>query len=618
MGSGDREELAVNNLVLYKNRPARLTHVAGDRSADKLEIELENGETARVRPKDVILLHPGPLQSLNNLRKLAGEVEAAWQILAGERTTLAELAELIYGTFTPQTAWAAWQQVMDGLYFEGNPSELHVRTADEVKRRQQERQQTEANQRARADFLERLRRGQIIDGDRERLREVENLALGRGARSPLMRELGQVETAEHAHALLLQLGIWDEQVNPHPVRQGAALKSPDLPVPALPQEPRRDLTWLAAFAIDDEDTDTPDDALSYEALPSGGRLWVHVADASALVEPESELDVEARTRGESLHLPEGTAHLLPREVTLQAGLGMQEISPALSFAIDLDSSGEVTGFEMLTSLVRVTRLSYAEAEQRLEEAPFKDLHHLTSLVRDLRRKNGALMLDFPEARIKVAERQVHIHPFPALRSRGMVEEAMILAGSETARFASESGLGLPFSQQAPPDAPDRPTTLSGMFALRRQLKRSQYSTTPGAHSGLGVSAYTQITSPLRRYLDLVGHQQLRAFLKGQPMLTETEMVERIGAAAAVTGVVRQAELLSEKHWTLVYLLQHPGWRGEGILVDQRGSSGILILPDLALEVRVHLPRSIALDERVTVELSGVNLPQLEASFRIPK
>jgi len=618
VGLDDKEELAVNSLVLYKNRPARLTRLGGDRVADKLEIELENGETARVRPKDVILLHPGPLQSLKNLGKLAGEVEAAWQILAGEHTTLAELAELIYGAFTPETAWAAWQQVMDGLYFEGSPSELHVRTIDDVNRRQQEREQAEANQRARADFLERLRHGQIVDGDRDRLREVENLALGRGARSPLMRELGQVETSEQAHALLLRLGIWDEQDNPHPTPQGAALKTPNLPVPALPQEPRRDLTWLPAFAIDDEDTDTPDDALSYESLPSGGRLWVHVADAASLVEPECELDMEARMRGESMHLPEGTLHLLPREVTLQTGLGMKETSPALSFAIDLNADGEVTRFEMLLSRVRVTRLTYAQAEQRLEDVPFKDLDRLTAQVRELRRKNGALMLDFPEARIKVVERQVHIRPFPALRSRGLVEEAMILAGAETARFASKNELRLPFSQQDPPDTSDRPATLSGMFSLRRQLKRSQYSTTPGAHSGLGVSAYTQITSPLRRYLDLVGHQQLRAFLKGRPMLTETEIVERIGAAAAVTGAVRQAELLSEKHWTLVYLLQHPGWRGEGILVDQRGSSGILILPDLALEARVHLPRSIALDERVTVELTGVNLPQLEASFRIPK
>lgn len=612
MSSGDHEVLVANSLLLYKNRPARLAQVG----ADRLEIELDTGETTRVRPKDVTLLHPGPLTSLKHLSAPIGEVEAAWEIMAGAHTTLAELAELIYGAFTPETAWAAWTQVADGLYFEGIPADIRARTAEEVSHRRQERDRAEASQRARAAFLERVKQGQVVEGDRDMLREVENLALGRGMRSPLMRELGQAETPEQAHALLLQLAVWDEQVNPHPARLGLALKTPDLPVPELPSEPRRDLTGLLAFAIDDEDTDTPDDALSYEALPSGGRIWVHVADAAALVAIASPLDQEARARGESLHLPEGTVHLLSREVTLRTGLGMGELSPALSFAIDLNPAGEVTGFEALLSMVSVTRLSYAEAEKRLDEAPFNALTRLTSLVRERRRANAAVMIDFPEVRIDVLDGQVKIRPLPPLRSRGMVEEAMILAGSETARFAAQNGLRLAFSQQDPPDTPDRPKTLSGMFALRRQLKRSQYNTTPGAHSGLGVNAYTQVTSPLRRYLDLVGHQQLRAFLKQQPMLNETELLERIGAASAITGAVRQAELLSEKHWTLVYLLQRPGWRGEGILVDHRGSSGIVIIPELGLEVRVHLPRSINLDERVTLELTGVRLPQSEASFRI--
>lgn len=614
MTLGDKDVLAVNSLLLYKNRPARLAQAGSDR----LEIELDGGENARVRPKDVTLLHPGPLTSLKQLKALNGEVEAAWEILAGERTRLSELAELIYGVFTPETAWAAWTQVADGLYFEGVPGDIRARTAEEVSQRRQERSRAEANQHARAAFLERLRQGQIAEGDHDLLREVENLAFGRSLRSPLMRELGQAEMAEQAHLLLLQLGVWDVQVNPYPARLGLALKTPDLPVPDLPTEPRRDLTGLAAFAIDDEDTDTPDDALSYEPLASGGRIWVHVADAAALVDIDSPLDLEARTRGESLHLPEGTVHLLPREVTLRTGLGMGETSPALSFAIDLNPLGEVTGYEMLLSMVRVTRLSYAQAEQRLDEDPFRALAELTALVRKRRRVNGALMLDFPEVRIDVEDGQVHIRPLPSLRSRSMVEEAMILTGAETARFAAQNGLRLAYSQQDPPETPDRPSTLSGMFALRRQLKRSQYNTTPGVHSGLGVSAYTQVTSPLRRYLDLVGHQQLRAFLKQQPMLNESELLERIGAAAAVTGAVRQAELLSEKHWTLVYLLQHPGWRGEGILVDQRGSSGIVIIPELGLEVRVHLPRSIDLDEHVTLELTGVRLPQSEVSFRITK
>src|SRR5512133_1420399 len=164
------EKLAmkINSLLLYKNRAARLV-----RADERLEIELEGGETARVRPKDVELLHPGPLASLKDLRPVAGEVQTAWEILAGETIRLADLAELIYGVYTPATAWAAWKLVAEGVYFEGAPEAIRARTVEEVARRKQEREIAEVNQRARAAFFERLRRGKILPEDREFLREVE-------------------------------------------------------------------------------------------------------------------------------------------------------------------------------------------------------------------------------------------------------------------------------------------------------------------------------------------------------------------------------------------------------------------------------------------------------------
>ena len=95
--------ISKDSLVLYKNRPALIK-----RAEDKLTIALESGKSVKVRPKDVLLLHPGPLQSLGQLQPQMGEVTVAWELLAGETTTLKELAELVYETFTPATAWAAW------------------------------------------------------------------------------------------------------------------------------------------------------------------------------------------------------------------------------------------------------------------------------------------------------------------------------------------------------------------------------------------------------------------------------------------------------------------------------------------------------------------------------
>ena len=599
-----------NSLVLYKNRPARVKHVG-----EKLDIELDGGEIQRVRPKDVVLLHPGPMRSLKELRPQPGDVEAAWEVLAGSTTTLRELADLVYGAFTPATAWAAWQLVAEGLYFRGTPEQVEACAPEEVAKKQATREAEAAEKRAWAAFLERVHTKQITPEDSRYLREVQDLALKRTAKSRVLHELGREESPENAHALLLDLGYWDHTVNPYPQRFGLATSSPTLEVPNLPDEQRVDLTHLPAFAIDDQDTETPDDALSLEH----NRLWVHVADAAALAPPGSVVDLEARARGDSLHLPERIVHMLPDRAAQQLALGLSEVSPALSFGLELDADAErVVGLGLTPSWVRVTRLTYEQAEARLDDEPFKRLYHLALLYQARRQMSGAVQIELPEVQIRVIDGQVILHPVLPLKSRTLVQEAMVMAGEATAHFAIERNISLPFATQEPAQVDRQPETLSEMVALRRVLRPRQYKSVPAPHGGLGVEAYAQATSPLRRYLDLVVHQQLRSHLRGEKLLDAQEILQRIGAAEVVTGSVREVEQLSDRHWILVHLLRQPEWRGEGILVDQRGPTGTVLLPELALEARVHLSAGLPLDSPVRLVLTGVNLPHLDAHWRVEK
>jgi len=215
-----------------------------------------------------------------------------------------------------------------------------------------------------------------------------------------------------------------------------------------------------------------------------------------------------------------------------------------------------------------------------------------------------------------AGKEVVIRPLPPLRSRDLVSEAMLMAGEAIARLALEQDIPLPFTTQEPPETAERPTDLAGKFALRRGLKRSVQSTGPGPHAGLGLAVYVQATSPLRRYLDLVVHQQLRAWRQGASLLGPQEVLERVGAAMAVTSSVRQAERLARKHWTLVYLMARPGWRGAGTLVETRGLRSIVVCPELDLEARVHLREALPLNSPVPLVLRGINLVELEAHFQV--
>lgn len=87
-------------LVLYKIHPAIVSGVS-----DKIEIQLAGGKSKRVRDKDVVLLHPGPLTSLGALDAGEAAIDEAWELLEGEQVALAELAEFLYGEFTPAAAW---------------------------------------------------------------------------------------------------------------------------------------------------------------------------------------------------------------------------------------------------------------------------------------------------------------------------------------------------------------------------------------------------------------------------------------------------------------------------------------------------------------------------------
>ena len=149
--------IRAGSLVLYKIHPALVGAVG-----DKIEIRLDGGKSRKVRPKDVRLLHPGPLDSLARLQSPPqGNLEEAWELLQGEQPAFDELAELVYGDFTPASAWATWQLLQDGLYFSGDPEAIHVNDPERVAELQAERARREAEAAAWQGFLERVEAGRL-------------------------------------------------------------------------------------------------------------------------------------------------------------------------------------------------------------------------------------------------------------------------------------------------------------------------------------------------------------------------------------------------------------------------------------------------------------------------
>jgi len=602
-------------LVYYKSKAAVVTAVS-----DKIDI-LFFKATKRVREKDILLLHPGPISDVDTLDLACPEnietLDETLELLEGESVPLSDLSDFLYGDFTPQTAWSSWMLVVDGLYFDlDNETQLiKPRPLDVIKT---EKEKRVAKQKQKDDWeslLERIKSNKIIEDDHSQLTEIEQLACGEREGSRILKAVKLSETKEVAHGLLLKLGYWKDEVNPWPRRMGINMTDPDLSIPEAVETNRKDLMHLQAWAIDDVGNQDPDDAISLD----GDRLWVHIADVSSLVAPDSELDIEARSRGTNVYLPDQTIHMLPTTITQKLGLGLQETSQALSISFIIKDNGELADIEICFSQLKVTRTTYDDADTQLDST-FSDLKEVTDRYHQRRLDNNAAMLDLPEVNIFVVDGVVKIRPYSRGGSRQIVTEAMLAAGEAVAQFAEENNIAIPFANQVEPEEIQHPQKMSEHFAYRRCFKASRHSTEASGHFGLGLPRYTRVTSPIRRYLDLIVHQQLRAFLTEQPLLEHEALVERIGLADEGSFAARKAERNSNQHWKMIYLKQQQkeegGWKGEAIVVMQDERKTSLVLPDLALEPKVRKQDNLALDESVTVQAQSVNIPDLQAYFKI--
>jgi exoribonuclease-2 len=148
------------------------------------------------------------------------------------------------------------------------------------------------------------------------------------------------------------------------------------------------------------------------------------------------------------------------------------------------------------------------------------------------------------------------------------------------------------------------------------MKRSQTSLEPAAHGGLGLDLYLRVTSPLRRYPDLISSRQIRAALLGREGESAEDVQQALAAYQNRFGSLVQAERRSNMMWKLLWLKQHPGWTGEAVMVDRRDRQGFFLIPEIAFEHRVALKKTIPLGSRVRLKLKDVDVPELSVVFVI--
>jgi exoribonuclease-2 len=179
-------------------------------------------------------------------------------------------------------------------------------------------------------------------------------------------------------------------------------------------------------------------------------------------------------------------------------------------------------------------------------------------------------------------------------------------------------LAFPYVSQETGDLPAKPLPgLAGSYQIRRCMRSRTLSVKPGPHWGLGLAEYTQVTSPLRRYTDLLAHQQIRACLRGEAPLGEEEVLLRLAAGEAAPTACVQAERASRAHWTAVYLSDKKGSQWQGVVMEKKGGRATLSIPALGLETQAAVKGEPEPNEELTLTLGGVKIPEAEPLFIIP-
>lgn len=644
--------IKVNSLVIYKNNAALVTEDAGNgkftvkyRSTPATQTKPAVYSTQNVRTKDIILLHEGPVTSLEKVLEFSEKecpkeddmykldqnnqiflkLAECYELLDSDDESRSaeygfeELTSLFYGTPKADETWGLYCSIKNTLFFMQNLKAqmegkilFTLRTKEEMDTMVKKAKEKGMEAQIRAEFIERLKKRKLLPEDSIFMGDVEALAQGKTDKSRTMHDANLKESPEKAHKLLLETGLWDITRNPYPLRWGLSTKSATEGLSSPPEEDRTEIPGFS-YAIDNEGSTDPDDAVAYD----GKYLWVHIADPASTVMPDSSIDKAACQRGATLYIPEGAARMLCEDCLEDYALGLKEKSRALSFRILLNSEGGIEECQVMKTIVNVKRLTYQEADKIKDSDELKPLFDIARKNIERRSKSGAVQITMPEIQIRLEgeEKKVVITNHPHTESSEMIREMMLLAGEGAAKFAFRNNIPFPFvSQEAPTIPEDIPEGLAGQFRLRRCMRKRNVGVTPGMHSGLGLALYSQVTSPLRRYSDLIAHQQLRAFIDGKKLMDKDTMLMKISEGDAGAMAAKKAERNTNMHWTLVYLLQNPDWTGEAICVDNTQKLPQFSIPSLALETYIGIT-GISLNEKISVKVLKIDLSELSVEFQ---
>jgi exoribonuclease-2 len=373
-------------------------------------------------------------------------------------------------------------------------------------------------------------------------------------------------------------------------------------------EPPADLPLAAveAFSLDDAETTEIDDAFSLTRVADGEwRVGIHIAAPALGFAPGSALDALARERLSTAYMPGYKVTMLPPDViarySLDAGTERAVVSLYLTVsAADLAVRGHHSRLERVRIAANLRHGAVAALDAAFEAGsvvgvPYEEqLRTLWRIAEALERRRGkpsvnAAVLDYI---FRVEAGRVRIEP----RRRGapldkLVSELMIVANASWGELLAERNVAALYRVQS-----------SGKVRMSVHAE---------AHEGLGLGCYAWLSSPLRRYVDLVNQWQLVAALGARkpPFARSSEVLLAALRASELTHArYDEYQRVMENYWCLRWLLQEAVTEANAVVVREN----LVRFEHLPLTTRV--PSLPALEPGTRVRLAIESVDLLERSL----
>lgn len=379
---------------------------------------------------------------------------------------------------------------------------------------------------------------------------------------------------------------------------------------------RQDLTELEAFSIDDAETMEIDDALSCRTDGDKTIVGIHIADPAYFVAKDSSLDFAAEDRPLSLYLPTTFVPMFPERLSHDlASLVQGQVRPSLTFTVVFDAENKMQDWSIGSAKIKVARrLTYIEADQMMtsgEDSISAAMRKLDAIARNLRKYreiDGAVSLNRPEMKIRVRNKQVTVEYIDQeTPSHQMVGEFMILANNLAAKYALVHDIPVIYRAQ---DEPSEPVTPLKRYEpclfdqMVRRMRRTHLSTYPAPHFGLGLDLYVQVSSPLRRYADLVILRQLTAHFANHPLpYKQEELFAILDKVDSTSSQNKYLEREANRFWMLEYIAANCiGQEFNATIVRQEGNLVLAELEQLYERGIVYTRNHVRLGEQIRVRV----------------